>query len=499
MAPTHFAWPGLREDMCSVFGSDNDMLQNSLHSLRQSPQSRFHLLVPASSANRNLCQTLLSAIILNYPPPILINWDATETDNAYDMHMGKIDKVLAYLEDFPEEQDDDLVLMVDGYDVWFQLPPEPLIRRYFQVIDAQNERIRSTYGPDVAKKQGFWQTVLFGPDKACWPNSEGGRPACWAVPTSPLPDHAFGPPDDPHNKGEPEDSYHSRPRWLNSGTIMGPARDVRALLQAVAARVQDHREGLSDQFYFATIWGFQEWARLQTLPNITLPSGVTPPDLVKEVGNSHKIEYHVGLDYESALFQTIGYYDPYLTWLQYDSISSGSHKDTPLSEIDRFELPQDVGAARPPLAALKDPKGQELSDLTKPFFSNTKNLRLKQWHELPLLTNIVTRHVSPLLHFMMEKDYRVKWWDRMWFTPFARNLLQASATATNIPIFKTSLNGKLWTNAQGPIMPHNSTSTGGRRDGAWSDKGKWITWASMCAPYEDFVLGADLGPIYNEG
>ena len=414
------------------------------------------------------------------------------------MHLGKIDTVLAYLKEFSEEQDDDLVLIIDGYDVWLQLPPEPLIRRYFKVIDEQNERVRSIYGPDVAKEHDFRQTVLFGPDKACWPN-EGDRVACWAVPTSPLPDHAFGPPGDPHNEGEPVDSYHPRPRWLNSGTIIGPARDVRALLQAVSTRVQHHFDGLSDQFYLATIWGYQEWDRLQTIHNITLPSGVTPPDLAKEVGNDHKTEFHVSLDYESALFQTVGYYDPYLTWLRYDSISSDSYRDTPLSDFDRFELPQDIEASRQPFAALKHPKDQELSERTKPLYKDVTNLRLKQWHELPLLTNLITKHVSPLLHFMMEKDYRVKWWDRMWFSPFARELLRASATATNIPIFKKRLNGKLWINTPGPVMSHDPTSTGGRRDGAWTDRGKWLTWGSMCGSFESLVFGADSGPIYKEG
>ena len=483
-----------------MLSNANPILQKSFQSLKHPQQSHFHLLVPASSTNQNFCQLLLSTIILNYPPPILINWDAVETDNPFLMHMGKIDKVLAYLENFPKEQEDDLVLMVDGYDVWFQLPPEVLIRRYFDVIKAKDERVISTYGQKVAKEHDFRHTVLFGPDKSCWPdNEEGGRPACWAVPQSSMPIHAFGPAEDIDHRDIKDDPYHARPRWLNSGTIMGPVGDVRALFKAVAARVKDHYQGDSDQYYFAKIWSFQEWARLQTIPNKTFPAEYKHPDLEKEVGNSHKIEFHTGLDYDSALFQPIGYYDPFLTWLRYDYVYTGLPQDTPLSDFDRYELPEDVKTSRSPLAALKDPMGQKLSDSYKGMFSNSEGVRLKEWPELPLITNVITKQVPLLIHFLMEKDYRVRWWNRMWFAPFAKELFSASATAINTPIFKNRLNGRMWANAEVPTVPHNLATTGGRRDGAWSDKGIWLPWGSICERYNDVVFGADVGPIYDGG
>ncbi|KAL9128639.1 MAG: hypothetical protein Q9217_002735 [Psora testacea] len=426
--------------------------QNVIRSFqKKGPVSHFHLLVPASRSNQHLCRLLLSSIVLNYPPPILINWDAVETDNVFLLHLGKINKVLAYLERFSEEQDDDLMLMVDGYDVWFQLPPEVLIRRYFDVIVAQNDRIRATYGAEIAEENDFQQTILFGSDKLCWPDEEGGRPACWAVPQSTLPKYAFGPYDDVEYTSAKKVPYQARPRWLNSGTIMGPVKDVRSLFESVAAQVRDHYQGDSDQYYFAKLWGFQEYARLQLEPNGTIPTDVKEPELGKEVGNSHKIELHVSLDYNSAIFQTIGYYDPYLTWLRFDgSIQAGRPKDSPIPKRDAFGLAEDVKAARPPLAALAplEPRKKEhLDDINKALFKHAENIRLKQWPEMPLLTNIITKHVPPLLHFMMEKDYRTRWWDRMWYTPFAKDLFRASITAMNVPIFKEPLNGRMWANA----------------------------------------------------
>ncbi|KAL9104600.1 MAG: hypothetical protein Q9163_000465 [Psora crenata] len=470
--------------------------QHSLRSVvKKGPVSHFHLLVPASSSNENLCRLLFSAVVLNYPPPILVNWGATETDNVFAMHMGKIGKVLAYLEHFSKEQEDDLVLMVDGYDIWFQLPPEVLIKRYHEVIDAQNDRIKSAFAPKVIKDNDLRQTILFGPDKVCWPDEPGGRPACWAVPQSTLPKYAFGPYDDTDVASAKQVPYQARPRWLNSGSIMGPVKDVRPLFEAVAARVRDHYHGDSDQYYFATLWGFQEYARLQYASNATIPTDVTQPDLEKEVGNSPKIEFHVSLDYESSIFQPVGYYDPYLTWVRYDgSIQAGRPNYSPIPHLDVFELEGDIKVARPPLAAMEPLGEHRLNDLDKAKFNNTDNTRLKRWPEIPLFTNIITKHVPPLLHFMMEKPYRIKWWDRMWYAPFARELFLASATAVGIPIFTKPLNGRMFANADVPVIEHEAESTQGRRDGAWSDKGEWLPWNILCEAHDEYVFGADQGP-----
>lgn len=406
------------------------------------------------------------------------------------MHSAKIHKVLEYLKKFPKEQDDDLVLMVDGFDVWFQLPPEVLIRRYFDTIKKQNALLAAKYGADVAKENDYQHTVLFGPDKMCWPDEPGGRPACWAVPQSTLRNDAFGPSEDFEVDKAKKDPYHARPRWLNSGTIMGPVGDVRVLFEAVAARFKNHYQGDSDQYYFAKIWGFQEYQRLLKEPNAIIPEDVKKPDVKVEVGDIHGIEMHVSLDYESALFQTIGYYDPFMTWLRYDgTLTSGKPKDTTLGEMNTFELAEDIKSARPPLAAVKPPKNKKLGHLAKAFLKIGNNRRLKEWPEMPLLTNVITKNVPAVIHFMNEKAYRIVWWDRMWFTPFAKDLFKASTTAINVPIFKKKLHGKLWANAEVPVVSHDLASTQGRRDGAWSDKGEWLTWDALCKVHNEKFFG----------
>jgi hypothetical protein len=71
---------------------------------------KFHLLIPANIPTANLCKTLLSAAILNYPPPTLVSYGATEGNNragadvvrrTFNFLLGK------------EVHDDDLMLVLE--------------------------------------------------------------------------------------------------------------------------------------------------------------------------------------------------------------------------------------------------------------------------------------------------------------------------------------------------------------------------------------------------
>ena len=91
----------------------------------QPDKGRLHLLVPATSSNADLCKLLLSAQVLGYPVPHLINYGAVEDlEDAYKQHLTKVAGILRYLEQLDttnDESDEELVLIVDGYDIWFQV------------------------------------------------------------------------------------------------------------------------------------------------------------------------------------------------------------------------------------------------------------------------------------------------------------------------------------------------------------------------------------------
>lgn len=120
----------------------------------------------------------------------------------------KISRVFEYLGKLGTEHDQDLVLMMDGYDIWFQLHKDLLVEHYYQTNAEANKRIQKRMGR-AAKIEGIEQTIIFGGRKRCWPN-EIHTVACWPLPPSPLPKDMF---DD--NTDNPVGSYLNP--WSTTG------------------------------------------------------------------------------------------------------------------------------------------------------------------------------------------------------------------------------------------------------------------------------------------
>jgi hypothetical protein len=438
---------------------------------------KLHVLIPATSTNHHLCQLLTSAAILGYPATVLINWGGPEDADDYVQHLAKVEGVLNYVESLPEERQDELVYMMDGFDAWFQLSADTMIKRYYDVVDFAHQHNTKLYGSAAVAKHKIKDTVLFGPDKLCWPG-DGKRAACWAVPESWMTEQSFGP-DTDHGIIE-----HNRPRWLNSGTIMGPAREIRDVFAATLQKIHDHHTTDSDQFYFANVWADQSYARrLIKLEydrsrgiNVTeteeylrppLPAvpaeGDPPPPETKEiptVPDGARTEYFIGLDFDSAIWQTVAFYEDYMTWVQHNlSTAYVSNQAKHINPAHYFTLPTDI-AGESPLTALA-----RAGDTSSQFASLPEALH--SWFTLPLATNTVTKTVAPVLHFTGKKGYRELWWPRNWFWPYQEVLLQ-------------------WLRARGVQTegPHRDVLAG-----SWTFTDKelgWVGWGDgLCQQYEE--------------
>ena len=445
----------------------------------------LHLLIPATSTNHHLCQLMVSCAVMGYPAPVLINWDAPEAADAYVQHLMKVEGVLDYLNMLSEDQQDDLVFMLDGFDAWFQLPGDALIQRYYDVVNRAAQENLKIYGPELIKKFDIRDTVLFGPDKLCWPLG-GERPACWAVPDSWMEPHAFGP-DTDHGIIE-----HVRPKWLNSGTIMGPAREMRDVFQATLDWIHDAYSTDSDQFYFAELWGDQsyqrslnklDWDRAQGKDVSKDEQFLLPPQdkNIPEIKKGQRTEYHIGLDFDSAIWQTIAFYDDYMTWVQ-QNLSSKYVRETSriVNRYHNFVLPDDLtssstqlnphGLALSPLEALAREGDRSASQQYEGLAAE-----LYSWETLPLAINTISKTVPPILHFTGKKGYREMWWPRNWFYPYQAQILRALRR-------------------RGPVK------TGTRREsvaGAWTYAGNgtelgWKPWEDgLCGQFEEQLQGRE--------
>lgn len=478
----------------------------------------FHLLIPASDASPNLCKTLLSSFVLSYPPPTLINYGRSFQGTGWDKgsHAGKIRGVYDYLSNRKTLKDDDLVLIVDGYDVWFQLPPDIMIQRYHKAIKEANERLRTRHGMIFSEEPGksvgrkmmqkYTQKVLFAADKICWPNP-ADDPACVAVPFSTLPKDLYGRETDRDTL-----AFRNRPRFLNSGTVIGPVADVRAVYEYAVHLVEEHDRGIiGDQFVFAEIFGEQEYQRevsrrstqgvggrwLDWISN-AIGTSDSPLSTNQSVTNmtvvsGQRYEFAVGLDYESKIFQTMTHSAGDVEFLSYNNslLLSELRTKHPLLWSRHSWLPPDINRANAPFSYSspgnhsRDPKDGILLQLSSVLDITDDG---PTWNEVPLATNVYVTSVPALIHVNGDKSLLSTWWSSMWFHPYARGLLRRYIRSTQgaRAAYAAAAGGETW------------WDTRGGRGGVWTDQATWMGWGEICKKTEDEVFADGKGKWMKE-
>jgi hypothetical protein len=457
--------------------------------------SRLHLLVPATTSNENLCKTILSALILNYPPPTLINFNKTFEDEGWDngTHTGKIRGVLDFLSDAEQVQDDDIVLVIDGYDIWFQLPSQVMLSRFRKLVKDSNVKLRQRYGSTFQSRShnGFGKndnryelSVLFAADKICWPNSYTD-PACSSVPESTLPADAWGPATD-----QDPAAFLNRPKYLNSGTVIGKAADLRMVYKQAVQKVEVEEKGqLGDQFVFAEIFGEQEYMR-EADRQSRLSAGARWREWVSEqlglqsrnpLNTSifpanvntfcEEFEFGIGLDYEAQLFQTLTHSHGDLEFLKYSNTTKlveaqDLHRVNLRSEVQLSEDLQNI----PGPFHLKSPVNNTIT----PLSSDLDHLPAtdSSWADIGLASNLHVPSIPSLFHFNGDKEYLTSWWPSMWFQPWGRALLRRYIRT--------------------PPASDILDSRGGK-GGVWASDNTFLQWSDLCGGYEDAIFADGKG------
>jgi len=456
--------------------------------------------MPASESNTGLCRTLLSAKLLGYPTPTLINRNQTFRSEDWS-HIAKINGVYQHLQS-SDIGDRDLVLVVDGYDVWFQLPRQVMVEQYHQVVESANTRLAKTYGLERSNPgaQRYRSTIMFGVEKGCWPNANADL-ACTAVPDSPLPVDVYG------TALTDKVDYRTRPKWINSGTIMGPAGDLRALYQAaveVSQKINDHM--WSDQYVFNQLFGEQEYAReVQQKSNSggwrlgfdsLLSSHASKNETSLMFMDPNKnYEYHISLDYSKTLYQTMTHNaDGEIAFLDFSNTSQLRSIKRP-HQGDAIALPDALLSSLGPFALHATPsikKDFNGDRIVTSYLERNDTLDIlppvdTPWRSslVPLATNTYFPSVPCLLH-MNGKDSKAltdEYWKKMWYQPYARALLRQHMR------YLLSLE-----NAAVTFQDH-----AGGKGGVWTDQRTWMPWGEVCAGAEDELFGDRMGMWSKEG
>ncbi|KAI0022416.1 hypothetical protein F4780DRAFT_777791 [Xylariomycetidae sp. FL0641] len=470
--------------------------------------TKLHVVLPANNKEVNLCKLLLGSSLLGYPTPTLLGWEETFDQDGIlggGSHLAKVSRVLEYLQSLDASQDDELVLMLDAYDIQLQLPASVLIDRYYETREATQKRAIDFAGAAAVTGEGIQQLVMFGAGKRCAPN-QPHTIACYPLPESPLPMDLYGPNTDTvvgHNH-----YYSVRQRYLNSGYILGPAKDMRRVFAEAWRIIEDHpeRDPLddgshgsdsmyhgSDQSIFATMFGRQEWCReklrLKHAPRGTKPrssqiffspiDNVLNPSFTHEVvdfdlseGNPH--EYGIFLDYFSDFgHQTINSEED-AKWLRYAA--------------DAPPFDEQVGPRMPgfdcPVHAPEQPPADILRSVIPNDANTTADVAELEalWFDRALYTHLCSGRIPVLRHMNGDKGHREFHWPLIWYQPRAREMLArlGDVLAQRPPPVENT-----W-------EQHKADPRLAAAGGVWTDKGALLQWGDVCLPEWDGEIFRDV-------
>ncbi|KAJ4854837.1 uncharacterized protein T069G_10395 [Trichoderma breve] len=403
---------------------------NQTTTVSQTANQKIHILLPATRSNINFCKTLLTMILLGYPSPTIIAW--ADQDRASGLlgggsHFAKITRTLDYIND-PKRRnlpgfDDELVMMLDAYDIWFQLPLDVLLSRYNAILEDDAARVSQRMGRAYTI-EGINSRVVFGAGKRCAPNLLNSV-ACYPVPESPLPNDLYGGNTDTFIGTSQWSSY--RTRYLNSGYIIGP--------------VGENRKGASDQSIFVEMFGEQEYyrevmrrhhrTRVDDVLDRVVPGRAgsrPPPTVVQQVPVLDRLEpafthqqynkthlpdkpyeFGIALDYWSLLGHqtsnavTDARYIRHSLPVKQQMGKTGKFDCVPKTEM--MSLPNDLPSDKP-----------------LPWM---RGMMPDMWATMPLYTEICIGTVPVMIHHnSVEKYQRERQWSQTWWYRRAKPLFE---------------------------------------------------------------------------
>lgn len=478
----------------------NTTLQLENGELKTVPQSlkkttpNFHLLLPTEQDSDPFCKTTLSAMLLNYPPPTVVKL-YRDYENTVQWERETLLETQEYLNNEKFVHDEDIVLIADGETSWFQLPTDVIIKQYAMILKEANSRLFKKYGVDKNGYQKYNQSIIFGASKHC----EGDEMACRFAPPSIIPAEVY--------ETDRESSAADMPaKYLDSKTIMGPAKDLRKLYKAALIKFDNkHNEEQNVQSIFATMFAEQQLnrdaeethakpiaAKVKDLFSAKTPRATIERELKKAnmTTSSHpQNEFSIGLDYTHSLFQPLAYCKEHeLIPLLHDNSTDLTKIRPPNSWSQYLSLPAALGTANPPFWRL-DFKKNNPSPNEKPAYIKNLNFdskldelpkRKTSWNRVPLIQNTYTGAVPAIIindpfAFSSKPDSHrrpvanITWYD-MWYSPFKRALLRR--------YFRTP---------QSPFGYHNSLVGGDRtwdvrggRGGVWTaGTSAWHPWGEV--------------------
>ncbi|OAA70581.1 hypothetical protein ISF_02555 [Cordyceps fumosorosea ARSEF 2679] len=429
---------------------------SSAHDAAGSTTRRLRIFMPADGPHLNLCKSVMSSVALGYPLPILLNWKGEFNRPEWHLagsHIAKLESLHAAIDALLSDprgtaHEDDLAVLVDAHDVWFQLPPSVLIRRYHQINKEADKRVRDQWEKEFQRSGGEdfpipppRQRIVVTSAKDCHPGPQSGSdPHYDHWPQSPMPAFMYGPGTD-RVSGPLFDSARRfrrvRPRCVNSGMIMGTMGALRDALarsrEKVAAAERAGRQLWSDQALLGEVVGEQElwreWARhlgatwdseAGESKSVGVHRDARPVAraALEEGGN---FEFGIGLDYGFATIPPTCSAEEDGYFVRLDDREQVEAESERAGVVDGVRVKGVPPELLPAAAGSND--ARDAGKYRDP-------LRDVTWGEVPLYTDFYFGTTPVGIHHNAYVDnlkaWRIEnWWERMWFYPQLRRLVSA--------------------------------------------------------------------------
>jgi hypothetical protein len=397
----------------------------------------LHLVIPTSDLGPELCKTVLSAEILHYSTPTLVQWDAVAGDGLANVQR-RATAVRDLLGELIEYHENDTVISLDSASTWFQLRPEVLLKRYYGIIDKGYLRLEARIGAEAMQEHGVEQSVVFTASSICGAAEE----RCAQAPESPLIQKA---------------SQAIAPRYLGQGMAIGLVKDLFEIYRrAVAIIDQTDNSHLSELAVFGEIFSKQEYHRGLIPPRTTSWSPRFRGRLSGSYAHGPLARDNKTVSPKIDNANDFGIVLDYAGELAFDTAST--------SESYTYEkhttVPQDILTSMPP------------------FWSTTgQGLPAeKTWSDLSLFTDARTQAIPAAVahhsNITNNNQARQILWEQLWLSHDSRKLFGAYMSVPAMPLAVV-------------IDPENveqvfwSTTIGEKAGVKWSN-GTWLDWNDLC-------------------
>ncbi|KZZ95455.1 hypothetical protein AAL_04686 [Moelleriella libera RCEF 2490] len=219
----------------------------------------------------------------------------------------------------------------------------------------------------------------------------------------------------------------SRPRWLCSGTVMGPAGDLRRLYERAHQMWTSYDTRDGDQHYFGNIYGRQELGRhrLRGSRDWVFPLRERYPDdqIIFPNAETNHTDYHLGVDLGSSLFQSLNAALMDMSPIVHSRAADLEAVDRAHKTHDIYQtplpFPQDLlDAPPPPLIVPGDDDHYHGGGGASPS-------EPRSWRDVRLWANFRARVIPAVMHFngVAKLDWK-EWWHKQWWTGRGRELLR---------------------------------------------------------------------------